>query len=753
MDTLFLRHLYIVGLLSGLLAVVISATPQGKALEENLGLLFLFKVRGHRPPPGNVVILAIEKQSAEFFGLKQQPYKWPRSIHSKAVNRLTEMNVAAVGFDMFFEETRSLRDDQLFAEALKSSGRVALLQRLKRVSSFSDNFTNDHRNIYSGVNSEQFIPPVPLLEQAALALAPLPLPQNPVRVNQTWLFKEGTGNRASLPVIMFAITLSPLLDNFVELVKLADPSLIIKYKTLFSKQVPPRRLDSIIQDWRSVFLVEDTLRNKMIKLLQKKRWETRLSKSEKKKIVTLVNILGGKHSAFINYYGPPGTITTLPYSSLFHDSTENRVSYLSQRAVFIGLTHEAEMGEKDGFYTVFTTKKGKHISGVEVAASLFANLEDGSFLIPLHSFIAIICIAAMGLVTAALGHTLNPLTACVATLTLGLVYLTAAYTLFAKLYIWSPVAIPILFQIPLTYVTITLLKYRRTSKARKNFQKALQCYIPENIIHQIEHDFSRIAGNREISAGICLFSDIENYTVLSENADQQKLSKLINNYYEQMFQIVKLHSGIILDIRGDAMLALWPNHDQKEDQVEQACLAAYSISRIFNNPESRTEHHLPTRIGLHQGSLSLGNIGTFEHFQYTITGDTVNTTARIESLNKQLGTKLLVSEYLVKQHLDLRFRKIGRFLFVGKSQPLSIYEPIGINYSDNDLEDSVTKIFTMGRKRLERGQLQKRLELLQEGTSLSPEYGPALWFQKLCKDNIANPTQLNNDGVIRLASK
>jgi len=467
----------------------------------------------------------------------------------------------------------------------------------------------------------------------------------------------------------------------------------------------------------------------------------------------MIDLFAGSRSAFINYYGPPGTIRTIPYYNFFHDEKGSDISDLKGRVVLVGLTDEAEMGEKDGFYTIYTDAKGNHISGVEVAATLFANLIDGSGIRSLDSLSGIGLFLILGAGLGIICHFFSPLIAALAGCCFCLAYAGIGYVLFARYYLWIPLVVPVTLQAPLTWLSVAFLKNKNILQNKSNIEKALQCYIPKSIAVQLGQDFSLIASRRDVVHGICLFSDIENFTVLSENADQGELSKLINRYYEEMFHIVKQHGGMILDIRGDSMLALWLINDTGKNQVDKACRAAVSISGIFNNTGSTSKHHLPTRMGLHQGRISLGNIGALDHYQYTITGDTVNTAARIESFNKQLGTRLLVSENIVHKAVRSRFRKMGTFLFVGKSRPLTIYELLGKEGSAGDAERKLSYYFAMGLEKFQQGKWAESGEMFALCTSVNPAYGPAKWFQQLCKSYTNNSINFHWNGVISLGKK
>ena len=756
MDIPIVKQLFTIWILSGLFGALISGSHFGKTLEENFGLTFLFKLRGVRTPPDDIAILAIDKKSANFFQLKQQPYKWPRTIHAQAVTLLSSLGATAIGFDLFFEETRSAEDDKAFAEAIQKSGNVVLLQRLTKGADFSDPIANN--SAAKPFISEQLVPVVPILAGQAAALAPFPLPQTPAKLNQAWLFKDGAGDIATLPTMMFALFRPAIWAKFIKLLRQDAPSLLKISPALISPALSaqsgrPERLDIVVQQLRSFFLSDPTLSPRLMSIAAKQVDQAATSPGEQKLLGSMFRLFAGSSSLIINYYGPPGTITTFPYFTLLENDPTKTNPDLRGKAVCIGLNHEAEMAEKDGFFTTYSNAEGKHISGVEVAATIFANLIDGSIINPVHVIGAVALICFMAVTIGTISQTLTPIAGGIAGLGLCCIYLTIAYFLFSVRYLWPPLIVPVMLQAPLTYLAVTIYNQKQLRREKKNIASALRCYIPESIVAELAQDFSQILRKRDDVHGICLYSDLENYTVLSENADHPELTQLINRYYEEMFRIVKRYSGVILDIRGDSMLALWPNDARSPIPVQQSCQAALALSAVFNGPDSPRQYNLPTRIGLHQGNISLGNIGALDHFQYTITGDTVNTVARIESFNKQLKTRLLVSETIAENATGMACRKMGTFLFVGKKKPLAIYELIGAKDAVSEQQARLGACFNEGLAYFEEARWQEAARLFAQCSVLNPNYGPPLWFQQLCNCYQLRMKADSWDGVIHLEQK
>jgi len=122
----------LLGLLTGLFGVIISAVPGVLELEENAGLDWLFALRGTRPPPSDVVIVSIDQFSSDNLGLPAEPAAWPRSYHARLIQQLVEAGAAVIVLDIFFKEPRNPPDDAALADALEVAGRALLFEYTRK---------------------------------------------------------------------------------------------------------------------------------------------------------------------------------------------------------------------------------------------------------------------------------------------------------------------------------------------------------------------------------------------------------------------------------------------------------------------------------------------------------------------------------------------------------------------------------------------------------------------------------------------
>ena len=204
-------------------------------------------------------------------------------------------------------------------------------------------------------------------------------------------------------------------------------------------------------------------------------------------------------------------------------------------------------------------------------------------------------------------------------------------------------------------------------------------YVPKNLVRRLIQLESKGRGveaeEREVTI---LFTDIAGYTSISDGMDPKSLAELLNNYFEVLVQPVTARGGTVDKFIGDALMAFWNAPDHQEDHADLALAAALEIQKVtqaFNHERvAKGEKPLVTRIGVHTGRVLVGNIGASERMNYTIVGDAVNTTARLEALGKDIGETLCISsDTREAAHADYAWREVYRVTLRGRSQETQVY--------------------------------------------------------------------------------
>ena len=176
-----------------------------------------------------------------------------------------------------------------------------------------------------------------------------------------------------------------------------------------------------------------------------------------------------------------------------------------------------------------------------------------------------------------------------------------------------------------------------------------------------------------------LFSDIVNFTEITEKADPALVMQHTSRYFAAMSQEIMRHAGTVDKFIGDAIMAIWNAPADDPDHAAHACAAALAFLRANDRLNTEFEREAwpayRTRIGLHTGDAVVGNIGSEDRMNYTALGATVNLAARLEGLNKNYGTSILVSAAL-KQRVGARFhfRSVDRINPKGFAEAFEVYE-------------------------------------------------------------------------------
>lgn len=195
---------------------------------------------------------------------------------------------------------------------------------------------------------------------------------------------------------------------------------------------------------------------------------------------------------------------------------------------------------------------------------------------------------------------------------------------------------------------------------------------------------------REVSF---LFTDLEGFTKLTETTQPRVMVGLVNNYLEEACELVISYGGTIDKIVGDALHVMFNAPLKQEDHAQRAVNCAIAID---NWSENFRERHRQqgiklgvTRIGVNTGNCIVGNFGGKSRFDYTAHGDAINSAARLEAINKQLGTTICVSESTMQQCHDIYFRSVATLVLRGKEEGIRAYTPL----KETTVHDTRTLIY------------------------------------------------------------
>jgi class 3 adenylate cyclase len=180
-----------------------------------------------------------------------------------------------------------------------------------------------------------------------------------------------------------------------------------------------------------------------------------------------------------------------------------------------------------------------------------------------------------------------------------------------------------------------------------------------------------------------LFSDISNFSLISDRAAPDRLFKLLNRYYHATIGCIHEHQGTVMQLVGDSIFAIWNAPENQPNHQALACRAAWALRRKLNefNQEIKdtSEDRLETRLGLHSGDACVGNLGSDDRFEYAAIGANTNLASRLEGLNKHVGTEILITEEMLTtaEAAGFVFRPVGQFKFKGLDKVAKVFELLG----------------------------------------------------------------------------
>jgi adenylate cyclase len=736
------------GSVVGLMGLGFSFTDTARSFEEELGLALFFQVRGIQQPPTEAVVVSIDRDSAEHLKIPDNPDKWPRSVHAKLVDTLVRAGAKAITFDVHFIEQRVTKDDHLFERALRRAGNVVLADAMRAKDIPTSSGGNDATIV-------QLTKPFEPFARAATGTAPFVLPRIPFKVNQYWTFQQGAGDVPTFPIVTLQLYGWEEFGSLVQMVKQVAPAYAERLPGDVKKERVTRGLVGMIRDLRDLFEGDPLLAERIREELERSGLRAK-DEGRYRRLKALINLYGGEASRYINFYGPPGTIPTIPYHRALQIGSESGPAFdVKGKAVFVGLSEILLAERKDSFYTVFSQGNGVFIGGVEIAASAFLNILDDATIVPISLPVYIGLLLCWGIIVGAVSRLLPLSIAAGAMVGMAGLYVALAAYQFQSYQLWYPVVLPLLVQLPIGFGGAVLWSYVESERERKNIRNAFGLYLPNDVVDQLAKDMANIKGTTQVVYGTCLFTDAGDYTALSEKMTPRELSDFLGRYFEALFQPVRQYGGLIVDLKGDSILAIWKGPHDDPSLRKKACLAALEMSEsVARFNQSVAPYSLPTRIGLHAGELTIGAVGAMDHYEYRPTGDVVNTASRVEGFNKYVGTQIAVSDEVIQGLDGLLTRQLGTFRLKGKGKPLGLHELVSRSEQVQQAQRNICTLFAEGLMAFRNRSWDQARAAFQQCADVIGNDGPSQFYLTLCNQYLETPPAEEPwDAVVTLEKK
>jgi adenylate cyclase len=413
--------------------------------------------------------------------------------------------------------------------------------------------------------------------------------------------------------------------------------------------------------------------------------------------------------------------------------------------------------------------------GVEIHANALQNIIDGTYVRPVATGTRLALLLVLALLTAGTVFRFGAGWGAVALVGAvvgswalafwawaGLVYLPGLeLPRFASVGTWVPIGTPILAAL-LGYVDSVAYTAIVEGRDKRILKGAFGKYTSPTIVSEILEDPSLVALGGEKRPLSLLFSDLSGFTSIAEDMDAEELIALLNEYLNDMTQVVFDEMGYLDKYIGDAVMAFWNAPVDVPDHADRAMRTAILMQRRMDALNARwaatnPDHEpLEVRIGVHTGEVVVGNVGGEDRFDYSAIGDAVNLAARLEPANKTYDTLNMVSEATLTAGSPgaYRVRELDFIAVKGKDEAVKVYELLEFAGETLSSEKEAALVhFAAGMKAYWQHDWAGAGRHFEAAVSACPDDGPSLLYARRCREHLDDPPPPDWDFVVRRTEK
>ena len=692
---------------------------------ERVILDYKFRYLQREDPNDKIVMISIDENSLSYFARQEMYWPWPRDFYQITTDYMNKAGAEQIVFDILFDTPAFDRNgmdgtatDNRFAASLDSAGNGLLAFK----STATDEPIEPMDHIYSQFFGFQIDGKAPYHQPHMYTSLPIP---------KFAKAAEGLGNTSMIPDD----------DGVIRNVQLFDSLAYDGYApTLALATYLAMQPDTLTYEW-----TENGIR------------------------IGKHNIPLHKNGEYlINWYKKGGVVDgTFPYYS-FHAVVQSAVtkqrnpdaevsvppSTFKDKIVFIGAS---AAGLADIKSTPLSSLE--EFPGMEIHANTLNNLIGGDFItqLPYWQMVSFLFLITFG-ISFLIAYN-RP--------TQGLIYMLGIFTalvligisLFTYERIWLHTGYYFVIG-ALTYTGAIAFKYFSEEREKKQIKSAFSQYVQPEFVEKITDDPDMLKLGGEKKEMTVMFSDLAGFTTISESMPPEQLVLFLNDYLGSMTDIIFEHNGTVDKFIGDAIMAFWGAPINQDDSAILACRSSLKmidkLDELTAQWSKEGKPHVFARYGINTGKMVVGNMGSYNRFNYTVMGDAVNLAARLEPANKEFGTTAMISEGTYKQLKDeFVCRQLDLLIVKGKTKPVRVYELIADRASDKDLSDIEKGVHTY-RDALGYYydmEWDKAINKFGKVQKILPDDGPSNTYIKRSKEFKQNPPDPDWDGVYRMLKK
>ncbi len=596
--------------------------------------------RSDKTPPGLIKTILVDEASLKALEGVAGRWPWPRAIWADLLEFLSLGGAKVVLFDILFTERSDEQNDGALAEATLTSQNVYHSMMIRREESDP-----------AKKGASEFGKPLPSVFAARFGVKNITgaLTAKPGQENNEYALPVGLLHAASRGVAV--VEFPPDSDGVLRRTK--------PLREYQGKYFPVLGLAPFIDDASAVVIREGSL-----------------------SINDRTIPLDRDGNYFINMYD---VNNVAPYSlgGIFASLQKIRKGDVEDLVVNPGEFKDAIVfvgASAAATHDVKTSPLGQNLPGVIFHVALASNYLLNDFLTPPDRRLTLIS-ALLGAFLSSLVIFFSRRFLLRVTFPLVLLSVYAGVVLYAFKSNVLVEAVPFVFStVSSSFLSFGYLTFTEGAEKRRVSHLFTQ-YVSKDVLHEVLNNYEeymKSSAGQKVELTV-LFSDIRNFTTMSETTPPEKIVEMLNVHFTAMADIILKHNGTIDKYIGDAIMAFWGAPVPTKDHAEQAVLAGIEmLAALSEVNKALTDrgfgHEIKIGIGINTGAATIGNIGSEKKKNYTVVGDTVNLASRLESITKEHKTPLIFSEYTHEKIKDkIACALIGNVKVKGREQAVSIY--------------------------------------------------------------------------------
>ena len=453
-------------------------------------------------------------------------------------------------------------------------------------------------------------------------------------------------------------------------------------------------------------------------------------------------------SALIPYRGRRGSFKYISLADVYFDKVPK--DELRGKIALIGTS-------APGLLDLRSTPVGAVFPGVEIHANMITAMLDNEFKEkpPYMLGAEVVLLLIAGITLSLLVPLLSPLKATLVSL-LATLLITGLNVIVWNKGLVLPLASGLLMIAALFALNMSW-GYFVESRSKRQFTELFGQYVPPELVDEMAKDPEKYTMEGKSEELTVLFSDIVGFTSISEGLAPKELSQFINDYLTAMSLVIRGNRGTLDKYIGDAIMAFWGAPVADPEHARQAVISAMAMQAELDNVRAQMRARgwpdIRIGVGVNTGQMRVGDMGSKLRKAYTVMGDAVNLSSRLEGLTRVYGVGILVGPNTRQLVKDIVFREVDRVKVKGKDEPVDIFEPIGI---EGQVEKKVMDEIKLWHKALRayRAQNWDQAEMdLFNAQRMSPECTLyQLYFERI-KQCRVDPPGPNWDGVTTFKTK